>query len=180
MSRPHPGWSRSLLGSGRDRCCRHSRHLSRANRDARQEGGKLCAPGRQGFRGIGLRVGIGVPEPATRGRRSHAPPVSLPSRCRREGCSPRPAQARCGDPVSHRSILSLAGGSAKTRGWRGLADLVVEVATAWAKQRRAVKPVAFDYYRPEAVSEALALLSEMGDEAAILAGGMTLGPMLNL
>jgi 2-furoyl-CoA dehydrogenase FAD binding subunit len=43
-----------------------------------------------------------------------------------------------------------------------------------------VKPVAFDYYRPEAASEALALLSEMGDEAAVLAGGMTLGPMLNL
>ena len=43
-----------------------------------------------------------------------------------------------------------------------------------------MKPVAFDYYRPEAVSEALALLSEMGDEAAVLAGGMTLGPMLNL
>jgi 2-furoyl-CoA dehydrogenase FAD binding subunit len=43
-----------------------------------------------------------------------------------------------------------------------------------------VKPVAFDYYRPEAVSEAVALLSEKGDEAAVLAGGMTLGPMLNL
>jgi len=43
-----------------------------------------------------------------------------------------------------------------------------------------VKPVAFDYYRPEAVSEALALLSEKGEEAAVLAGGMTLGPMLNL
>jgi 2-furoyl-CoA dehydrogenase FAD binding subunit len=43
-----------------------------------------------------------------------------------------------------------------------------------------VKPVAFDYYRPEAISEALALLSENGEEAAILAGGMTLGPMLNL
>jgi 2-furoyl-CoA dehydrogenase FAD binding subunit len=40
--------------------------------------------------------------------------------------------------------------------------------------------VAFDYYRPEAISEALALLSENGEEAAILAGGMTLGPMLNL
>ena len=43
-----------------------------------------------------------------------------------------------------------------------------------------MKPVAFDYYRPEAVSEAVALLSEKGDEAAVLAGGMTLGPMLNL
>jgi 2-furoyl-CoA dehydrogenase FAD binding subunit len=61
-----------------------------------------------------------------------------------------------------------------------LAKLVVEIATVWPKRRRAVKPVAFDYYRPEAISEALALLSENGEEAAILAGGMTLGPMLNL
>jgi 2-furoyl-CoA dehydrogenase FAD binding subunit len=43
-----------------------------------------------------------------------------------------------------------------------------------------LKPVAFDYYRPQALAEAVALLSDMGDEAAILAGGMTLGPMLNL
>lgn len=43
-----------------------------------------------------------------------------------------------------------------------------------------MKPVAFDYHRPETVSEALALLSEMREEAAVLAGGMTLGPMLNM
>jgi 2-furoyl-CoA dehydrogenase FAD binding subunit len=43
-----------------------------------------------------------------------------------------------------------------------------------------VKPAAFDYYRPQGVSEVTALLSQKGDEAAILAGGMTLGPMLNL
>jgi 2-furoyl-CoA dehydrogenase FAD binding subunit len=48
------------------------------------------------------------------------------------------------------------------------------------QRRVALKPVAFDYYRPQALSEAVALLSDMGDEAAILAGGMTLGPMLNL
>src|SRR5262249_1747291 len=36
-----------------------------------------------------------------------------------------------------------------------------------------MKPVGFDYYRPQALSEAVALLSDMGDEAAILAGGMT-------
>src|SRR5262249_6407601 len=59
-------------------------------------------------------------------------------------------------------------------------DLGVEIATAWAKGRGGMKPVAFDYYRPEAVSEALALLAEVGHEAAVLAGGMTLGPMLNL
>lgn len=43
-----------------------------------------------------------------------------------------------------------------------------------------MKPVAFDYHRPETVSEAVALLSELREEAAVLAGGMTLGPMLNM
>jgi len=43
-----------------------------------------------------------------------------------------------------------------------------------------MKPVAFDYYRPASVTEAVTLLSEMRGDAAVLAGGMTLGPMLNL
>lgn len=43
-----------------------------------------------------------------------------------------------------------------------------------------MKPVAFDYHRPETVSEAVTLLSQMREEAAVLAGGMTLGPMLNM
>jgi len=43
-----------------------------------------------------------------------------------------------------------------------------------------VKPVAFDYHRPQTVSEAVALLADEREEAALLAGGMTLGPMLNL
>jgi len=43
-----------------------------------------------------------------------------------------------------------------------------------------VKPVAFDYHRPDTVPEAVALLSQLREEAAVLAGGMTLGPMLNL
>jgi 2-furoyl-CoA dehydrogenase FAD binding subunit len=43
-----------------------------------------------------------------------------------------------------------------------------------------VKPVAFDYHRPDSVAEAVALLSQLREDAAILAGGMTLGPMLNL
>jgi 2-furoyl-CoA dehydrogenase FAD binding subunit len=43
-----------------------------------------------------------------------------------------------------------------------------------------VKPVAFDYHRPETVPEALTLISMIRDEAAVLAGGMTLGPMLNM
>ena len=43
-----------------------------------------------------------------------------------------------------------------------------------------MKPVAFDYVRAESVEQALDLLAEAGDDAALLAGGMSLGPMLNL
>lgn len=43
-----------------------------------------------------------------------------------------------------------------------------------------MKPVAFDYHRPQTVPDALALVSDLREEAAVLAGGMTLGPMLNM
>ena len=42
-----------------------------------------------------------------------------------------------------------------------------------------MKPVAFDYSRPASVAEALRMLAEQ-PEAKVLAGGQTLGPMLNL
>jgi CO/xanthine dehydrogenase FAD-binding subunit len=43
-----------------------------------------------------------------------------------------------------------------------------------------VKPVAFQYERPETVDEAVALLAEHGDEAKVLAGGQSLMPVLNM
>jgi CO/xanthine dehydrogenase FAD-binding subunit len=43
-----------------------------------------------------------------------------------------------------------------------------------------MKPVAFEYCRPESIAEAVALLAEFGPEASVLAGGMSLGPMLNM
>ncbi len=43
-----------------------------------------------------------------------------------------------------------------------------------------MKPRPFDYVRPDTADEALALLSEYGDDARILAGGQSLIPMLNL
>jgi len=43
-----------------------------------------------------------------------------------------------------------------------------------------MKPVAFDYYRPDTVVDAVALLGDLREEASVLAGGMTLGPMLNM
>jgi carbon-monoxide dehydrogenase medium subunit len=43
-----------------------------------------------------------------------------------------------------------------------------------------VKPAPFDYHAPTGVDEVTALLSELGDEAKVLAGGQSLVPMLNL
>lgn len=45
---------------------------------------------------------------------------------------------------------------------------------------RIVKPAAFDYCRPDRLDEALGLLAEYGADVSILAGGMSLGPMLNM
>ena len=40
-------------------------------------------------------------------------------------------------------------------------------------------PAPFAYYRAQSVGEAVALLAELGDEAKILAGGLSLVPMMN-
>lgn len=41
-------------------------------------------------------------------------------------------------------------------------------------------PGSFDYHRPQSISEATTLLSDFGDEAAIVAGGHSLIPMMKL
>ena len=43
-----------------------------------------------------------------------------------------------------------------------------------------MKPVAFDYLRPESVDEALQALAAEGDGARLIAGGQSLAPMLNM
>ena len=43
-----------------------------------------------------------------------------------------------------------------------------------------VKPAPFAYRDPDSVDEVLALLAEHGDDAKLLAGGQSLGPMLNM
>ena len=43
-----------------------------------------------------------------------------------------------------------------------------------------MKPAPFTYHRAHSVAEAVALLAELGDEAKILAGGLSLVPMMNL
>lgn len=41
-----------------------------------------------------------------------------------------------------------------------------------------MKPASFDYHRPDTIGDAVALLSELGDDAKIIAGGQSLVPML--
>lgn len=43
-----------------------------------------------------------------------------------------------------------------------------------------MKPASFQYCRPDDLEQALAILAEHGEEAAILAGGQSLMPMLNM
>ena len=43
-----------------------------------------------------------------------------------------------------------------------------------------MKPAPFEYCRADTLDEALALAAEFGADAAVLAGGMSLGPMLNM
>jgi carbon-monoxide dehydrogenase medium subunit len=43
-----------------------------------------------------------------------------------------------------------------------------------------VKPAAFEYHAPRSLEEALGLLSSLGDEARVLAGGQSLVPMLSM
>lgn len=43
-----------------------------------------------------------------------------------------------------------------------------------------MKPAAFEYCQPDTVEEALALLHELGQDASVLAGGLSLGAMLNM
>jgi aerobic carbon-monoxide dehydrogenase medium subunit len=42
-----------------------------------------------------------------------------------------------------------------------------------------VKPAPFTYHRADGVAEAVALLTQLGDEAKVLAGGLSLVPMMN-
>jgi carbon-monoxide dehydrogenase medium subunit len=41
-------------------------------------------------------------------------------------------------------------------------------------------PAAFDYYRPKSVTDAAAVLAQLGDEAKVLAGGHSLLPLMRL
>jgi aerobic carbon-monoxide dehydrogenase medium subunit len=54
---------------------------------------------------------------------------------------------------------------------------LTRVAVDWVSS--AMKPASFDYFRPDTLEEAAALLATYGDDAKLLAGGQTLVPMMN-
>src|SRR5271156_613893 len=56
---------------------------------------------------------------------------------------------------------------------------IPEVAVRWSRGASQVKPAPFAYHRAHSVGEAVGLLAEIGDEAKILAGGLSLVPMMN-
>ena len=43
-----------------------------------------------------------------------------------------------------------------------------------------MKPVAFEYCRPDTLEEVMELLTEFGGDASIISGGVSLGAMLNM
>ena len=59
---------------------------------------------------------------------------------------------------------------------------VLEAIAAGKRRKRSalVKPVDFDYARPRRLDDAIALLAESGERGKVLAGGQSLGPMLNM
>src|SRR5580704_1365587 len=56
---------------------------------------------------------------------------------------------------------------------------IPEAAVRSPRGASQVKPAPFAYHRAYSVGEAVALLAELGDEAKILAGGLSLVPMMN-
>ena len=80
------------------------------------------------------------------------------------------------DPGRRRARLHDAGEGGLRRGGRraGVGR------DAHAAARAAVKPSRFEYLAPETCEEALGALAEHGDDAAVLAGGQSLIPMMNL
>jgi carbon-monoxide dehydrogenase medium subunit len=73
-------------------------------------------------------------------------------------------------------------GGGLSRGARGGSLRIGNIQyVLWSTRRTCViKPASFDYFDPHTLPEAVALLSEYGDDAKILAGGQSLVPLLNM
>ena len=68
-----------------------------------------------------------------------------------------------------RRLTSSGGGQTSRKGFRQI-----------VRGARRMKPVAFEYCRPDTVDEAMELLAEFGGDASIISGGLSLGAMLNM
>src|SRR5262245_9464406 len=177
MPDPRPGRPGPLPRRGDGRRCRHPRALRCRDRVCRRAGAARAAP---------HRPGVGSARPRNRhGRRDargsrgwrHAAALPLPGGHWRQGRGGRPAHAGRGDARPHRAVLCRA----RTARCAGEPSAVVAPAVVVDRAARQVmKPARFDYYRPKSVADATGVLAELREDAAVLAGGLSLGPMLNL
>src|SRR5262249_41372143 len=132
------------------------------------------------------RPGVGCAWPRRRHRRRdacgdrqwrHAAALPLRGGDWRQGRGSRPAHAWRGDARAPRA------GLCRARTARGAGEPSILVAPAVGVSRAArqvMKPARFDYYRAGSIADATGVLAELREDAAVLAGGLSLGPMLNL
>lgn len=87
---------------------------------------------------------------------------------------------RFGNPRRKRVVVlaSLAATPGRGRAFWGV--LVAAAVSQPIHKEDRMLPARFDYHRPETLEEALELMDKYGDEAKVLAGGMSLIPMMKL
>ena len=85
-------------------------------------------------------------------------------------------------PTEREVRLGLEGNLCRCTGYHNIVKAVLACAAEEPVRQRGlgVIPAAFDYVRAESVDEAVALLTEHGDEAKLLAGGHSLLPLMKL
>src|SRR5262245_35582800 len=177
MPDAHPRRPGPLSGRGHDRRCRHSRTLCGRDRVLRHARTACAAPDRTRLRRARPRRRHGRRDAGADPGWRHSTDLPLPGGYRRQGGGGGPAHARRRHPRAHRTVLRRAGTAHRARGTTALVAPVVDVDRATGD---AMKPVRFDYYRAETVADATGVLAELREDVAVLAGGMSLGPMLNL
>ena len=82
------------------------------------------------------------------------------------------------NPTEREVRLGLEGNLCRCTGYHNIVKSVLAAAEHDAGRR--VIPAAFDYVRADSADEAIALLAEHGDDAKLLAGGMSLLPLMKL
>ena len=82
-------------------------------------------------------------------------------------------------PTEREVRLGLEGNLCRCTGYHNIVAVGARRGRARCRARQVI-PAAFDYVRADSVDEAIALLAEHGDDAKLLAGGMSLLPLMKL